>query len=219
MDRTVSKDVHFEYYITQLINHGFSYDEIQLNRLLSECIGDFGMATTYKEVIYPLLVRLGLMWRRDQFCPSQEHFLTSVIRQKIFSAINSLPLNSSPAPSWLLFLPEDENHEIGLLFANYLLRLKGHSVIYLGPRVPISAVKHAIVKNQSNNILLFMINRRPITEADSYLAELSGCFQNTRVYLAGNAKFIGELELNQNVNWLRSLQEFEQVINSVDDAN
>ena len=212
MDKTISKNEKYEYYTSQLISAGFDYNEVQVNNLFSKCVRDFGIPETYKNVIYPLLVRLGLMWRMDKFCPSQEHFLTSIIRQKIFTAIDGLPFKIENKASWLLFLPEDEDHDIGLLLANYLLRAAGHKVIYLGPKVPLDAVKNVVSKNNMDNLLLFMVKNRPLSDIKEYLSELSTNFTGSKIHLAGSANLLDGLEPNPNINRFRSLEEFEQII-------
>ena len=57
-------------------------------------------------VIVPLLKRLGLMWRIDKLPPAQEHFVSNLIRQKIFVAIDSLPPPKSEKGTAILFLPD-----------------------------------------------------------------------------------------------------------------
>lgn len=219
MEKTVSENKSYEYYISQIICYGFEYNEYQVNWLLSKCIRERGMVETYKNLIYPLLVRLGLMWRIDKICPSQEHFLTSVFRQKIFSSIDELPFNKDKKSCWLLFLPEEEDHDIGLLFANYMLRLAGHHVIYLGPKVPLSAVIHALSKNRVDNLLLFMVRNRAIKETENYLKELLKCVGTGTIHLAGNTKLIGEIDLDPKIDWFQSLDEFAQTIKLPDYAN
>jgi methanogenic corrinoid protein MtbC1 len=92
-------------------------------------------------VIYPTLVKIGLMWSKDEVVPVQEHFITNLIKQKLFTAIDALPYLDVEKGSWLLFLPEGEHHELGLLMANYILKEKGYRVIYLGANVPWQMLK------------------------------------------------------------------------------
>jgi hypothetical protein len=40
----------------------------------------------------------------------------------------------------VLFLPENEIHEIGLLFVNYELLLRGYKTIYLGQTMPLESL-------------------------------------------------------------------------------
>jgi methanogenic corrinoid protein MtbC1 len=42
----------------------------------------------------------------------------------------------------VLFMPEGEYHEIGLLFVQYLLKLRGYHVDYLGANVPFVDLKY-----------------------------------------------------------------------------
>lgn len=219
IDKTIADDAQFEYYISRLLNFGLLYDEFKFDQLISACIAGYGMTVSYKQVIYPLLTRLGLMWRRDNICPAQEHFLSNLIRQKLYAAIQSLPLSPQVQSSWLLFLPEDEEHDIGLLFANYLLKAAGQKVIFLGGKVPLDSLKDAMQNNDIAHLLLFMVRSRPVTDAESYLAELSGTFIHARIHLAGNSKLISELNLAANINWFHSIPEFEETIKNVQHVN
>ena len=115
-----------------------------LKRYFSNCLVRYGMKKAYTEVFYPMLVRVGLMWAGDSIPPANEHFISNLLRQKLFVAIDSLPPSNATADKWLLFLQENEFHEIGLLFACYLIRLSGRQVIYLGPDVPFSSLVAAI---------------------------------------------------------------------------
>lgn len=125
INATVSSENQYEYFIARIISRALSYEEYEVSQLITKSLERHGILNTYKFVMYPLLVRVGLMWRQDSLCPSQEHFLSSVFRQKLYTAIDSCPAPKPGSQKWLLFLPEDEDHEIGLLLANYLLRASG----------------------------------------------------------------------------------------------
>lgn len=219
VDYTISNNAQYEYYISQLIKYGMAYNEPKFDQLINKCIKDHGMSDTYKGVIYPLLVRLGLMWRRDDICPAQEHFLSNIIRQKLYVAINSITVKTKNTATWLLFLPEDEDHDIGLLFAHYFLKISGQRVIFLGSKVPLDSVKDAMSHHQAEHLLLFMLRAKPLSEAGKYLDELSSSFKGSRIHISGNYKLMSQLSLAQNVNWLQSLQDFEQIINNIEHVN
>lgn len=213
IQETVSKNQQFEFYITQLLNFGMSYNEAAFDNLLSKCINDNTLTETYSSVIYPMLVRLGLMWRKDSICAAQEHFLTNIIRQKICAAINDLPIPSSDKKTWVLFLPQDEEHEIGVLFANYLLRQAGKRVIYLGSRVPLTSVKEVVTLNKVDGLMLFMVQAKLINEAQKYIDEISLAFKKTKIYLAGSQKLIENIQLPKGIQWLKGINEFEVLVN------
>jgi DNA-binding transcriptional MerR regulator len=199
----------FEYYISQLVAAGLNYREYEIHELFNECIAAFGVKTAYAQVMYPLLVRLGMMWQRDQICPAHEHFLSAIIRQKIIAATERLPRAKQEGPCWLLFLPEDEDHEIGLLLANYLLRFHRQRVVYLGAKTPLVNVEAMQAGLEVSHFLFFMVKPRRAADAVKYLGELLAIAGNRPVCLAGNQKLIGGLSPGKTFTWLQSLSDLE----------
>jgi MerR family transcriptional regulator, light-induced transcriptional regulator len=95
-----------------------------------------GFNALVEGVYVPLLEHIGHLWHSGTICPSQEHFVSNLIRQRIVSETEALPLTESSERMFVLFLPDQEIHELGLLYTNYLLRSFGHRTIYLGQSVP-----------------------------------------------------------------------------------
>lgn len=211
---TVSHENQYEYFISRIVSFGMEYMEYEINQSLSLCFERFGILNTYKFVMYPLLVRLGLMWRQDSLCPSQEHFLSSIFRQKLYAAVESCTQPEQPSAKWILFLPEDEDHEIGLLLANYLLRAAGKTVVYLGAKVPLFALKNTVKATAPDKLLFFMTRVRPVADAQAYLKDIAENFPEQTVCLSGNPKVISELNMPQKAVWLRDLSDFENIIKS-----
>ncbi len=205
-------DEQADHYVSQLISHGLAFDERAFNQLIDQGIDQLGLSDCYRKIMYPLLVRLGLMWQKDDICPAHEHFLSNIIRQKIFSHINNLPLTRHSGESWLLFLPEDEDHDIGLLFASYMLRLHHHQVIFLGSKVPLDSIKRVFSTLNVGHVLLFMIKSRLAPAAQKYIDQLSEICSSTKIHLAGNSQVIGKLKNIDHINWFKTLDEFEKTI-------
>nr|WP_276902739.1 MerR family transcriptional regulator [Pedobacter kyonggii] len=214
LDQQFSYPTHDEQadYVSQLIRHGLAFDEHSFNHLIDQSIDQLGLSDCYRKVMYPLLVRLGLMWRKDDICPAHEHFLSNIIRQKIFTHINNLPLTRHTGESWLLFLPEDEDHDIGLLFASYMLRMHHHQVIFLGSKVPLDSIKRIFSTLNVGHVLLFMIKSRSESAAQKYIDELSEICSSAEIHLAGNSEVIGKLNNIDHINWFKTLDEFEKTI-------
>jgi MerR family transcriptional regulator, light-induced transcriptional regulator len=211
--KSTSNDKQIEYFISQLIHYALDYDGYTIDKILSDCIDQFGIQTTYKRIIYPLLIRVGLMWCQDSICPAQEHFLSGFIRQKLFTAINNIDaIPGSLDPTWLLFLPEDESHDIGLLFAHYLLRKSNQRVIYLGANVPFESLQEVMQNQQIEHMLFFFIRVRPVSEAEQYLKRLRNTFKNASIYFSGNPKLIHDLQFDPPINRLKTVEEFEAAI-------
>jgi len=116
-----------------------AYDSIRISKLYDQYLEELGIEQTFVEVLLPFLERVGLLWLSEEMNPSQEHLVSNLIRQKIISATEDLPNNFEQ--NAILFLPEGEYHEIGLLFFSYLFKKHGIHVFYLGASVPSFHVK------------------------------------------------------------------------------
>lgn len=122
-----------------MINFDQSLFVTTYNGLLAE--RSFGEIFT--EIFIPLLTELGLLWQTDTISPAHEHFITGLIKQKILSCTDELQPHGPTRVDkvFVLFLPENEIHELGLLYLNYEIVLKGFKSIYLGPTIPLENVQ------------------------------------------------------------------------------
>lgn len=219
LNKTAEIDVKHEFYIAQLVKYGLSFNELEFSSLLQNCFEHYSIEKSYQQIIYPVLQRIGLLWRKDEVCPAQEHFVTNLVRQKLMVAIEQIPLVSLKKSTWLLCLPEDEEHDIPLLFANYLLRKNGFNVIYLGEKVPINSIQITIHQNNIAHLLLFMVRQRPITETKNLLQELSALNPATKIHVSGNAALINSLKLDEKINHLSSIAAFNSYLHQLNYAN
>lgn len=96
----------------------------------------------YQDLI-PLLSEIGMLWQTDTITPAHEHFLTSLIRQKILINIEMIQSQNQVNTNkiFVLYLPDNEVHELGLMMINYEIISKGHQAIFLGQSVPIESLK------------------------------------------------------------------------------
>lgn len=201
-----------EYFISQLIAAGMSYDEAHFEKIFSHCLLRFGMNGTYVKIIYPMLDRIGFMWATDKIPPTQEHFISNLIRQKLFTAIDYIPAASSSADSWLLFLPENEFHEIGLLFAYYLIRHSGRKALYLGVNVPQQSLVSAVNDSTPKNLLFFLVHNNVPDHVQTYLNELSTTFASENIYFSGNQHLIRQLSPDKNIQWVKSVEDLQRLL-------
>ncbi|MEO6950064.1 MAG: MerR family transcriptional regulator [Ginsengibacter sp.] len=198
------------YFISQLISAGMSYDEAGFEKMFSHCLLHFGLKDTYLKVLYPLLVRLGFMWSSDKIPPTHEHFISNLIRQKLFTAIDSIQASEATSDTWVLFLPENEFHEIGLLFANYLLRSNGKKTIYLGTNVPLESVITLLNNSAIENVLLFFVHHDFPEEIKNYLTQLSNEFKGINIFVSSHQIFTKQLGKINKVSFLHSVEELEK---------
>lgn len=128
-----------------LSNATLVYDEEEFSNILSGCIDETGLINTMDVVLFPFMKRVGMLWQTGTIDPSHEHFASNLIRDRLIVEIDKLnkPLVKAPK-RFLLFLPEAEMHETGLLFARYLLKKCGHETLYLGSEIPYTDLKKVV---------------------------------------------------------------------------
>lgn len=199
-----------EYFVSQIVAAGLTYDEPYFDKIFSHCLLIYGIKDAYLKVIYPVLVRTGLMWARDELVPANEHFISNLFRQKLFTAIDALPPPTQEADCWVLHLPENEFHEIGLLFSYYLIRLSGDKVIYLGNNIPLKSLVSVGKEISYQNILFFLVHNSLNIDIQEYLNELNKNFSGKNIYVAGDQKFLRQLKKTKNISFLSSVNDLEQ---------
>ena len=204
----VSADDPYSSYTAQLIASAMSYDEMYFEKIFSACVLRVGIKDTFVKIIYPMLVRVGLMWAGDAIPSSQEHFITNLLRQKLFSAIDALPPAKTTSRNvWVLYLPENEFHEIGLLLANYLIRLSGKKIIYLGANVNFESLKDTVEQVNPSHLFFFLTHYDMPESTQEYVNKVAKNFTKQKIYLTGNAKLIEKLKLKKEITWVRSPDE------------
>lgn len=117
----------------------FKFDKVLFNNTYNGLLNKKNFGEIFKDVFIPFLEHLGLLWQTETILPVHEHFISNLITQKI--QINTDELKYSQISSdnvYVLFLPENEIHELGLLYLNYELVLRGHRTIYLGQNLPLN---------------------------------------------------------------------------------
>ena len=209
--QTKQADLSYEYFISQIIAAALEYNEALFDKMFSSAVLRFGIRESYRKIVYQVLRRLGLMWSTDTLRPAHEHFITSLIRQKILTAIDSLPLSTSK-DTWLLFLPPGEFHETGLLFANFLLRQSGQRVIYLGADVPFESLKAAAGEISPTCLLLFLVRKNNQEDDEELISHLSRQFKDQRIYVACDSTRLLETRKTKRVWVLHSVEDLEAVM-------
>ena len=208
--KSISADSAYEYFISQIISAAMDFDEQKFDKVFANCILRFGIKGSYINVIYPALVRVGFMWSKDAIPPVQEHFVTNLLRQKLLAAMDALPPASSTKNTWLLFLPEDEFHETGLLLSNYLIRQSGQKVIYLGANVPFESLKLAVKETQAVNLLFFLIHKNNEEDDRDYIKNISKTFSSKNIYMACDAARFGSYKTASNLTQLHTVMDLEK---------
>jgi len=115
-----------------------NFDHAMFQKTYNSLLSERSFRDIFWDVFIPLLEELGLLWQTNTIGPAHEHFITNLIKQKIYTSTEKLQAIEPTKDDkiFVLFLPENEIHEIGLLFLNYEILLRGYKTIFLGQTMP-----------------------------------------------------------------------------------
>ena len=120
-------------YMDALILAMINFDQAQFEQTFNRLIAEFSFRHVFLDVFVPLLFRIGIHWQSDNITPAHEHFISNLIKQKLQISIERVQqtVPKTNGVVYVLFLPDNEIHELGLLYLQYELLLRGKHVIYL----------------------------------------------------------------------------------------
>ena len=198
-------------YISQIIESSISYNQLLFHNTYEKCIKEIGIVECYQNVLLEALNRIGILWINDKISPPQEHFLSELIRTKFCKEIERIGFKKLPKENWVLFLPENELHDIGILFAHLVLKMNGYNVVYLGQNLPYSSLLSLKEKNKIDNILFFVFSnssRLNLPEINNFLETN---FSESKIHVIINENLIGANNF-QKLNTISSIDKFINLI-------
>jgi len=181
------------------------------NSLLSE--------KTFREVFYevfvPLMHEIGLLWQSGTISPAQEHFISYLIKQKLLINTEKVQILEPTRNDtvFVLYLPENEIHELGLMFLNYEILLNGYKTIYLGESVPIDSLKD--IRTYFDTIIyISYLTVQPTKDIiNDYLNEISNQIidANSQIWVLGRmTEFIDTKNLPESISIFHSISDLVQ---------
>ena len=130
-----------ERFVNELIAYMIDLDMDCFERILDSFILAGGIDKAISRIVLPFLDRIGVLWTTDHIDPAQEHLVTNIIRQKLMVGIEGTMAHRRTNKTVVLFLPEGQHQELGLLYVCYLLKTQGVRVLYLGADMPVKEVE------------------------------------------------------------------------------
>jgi DNA-binding transcriptional MerR regulator len=205
----ISRDVSdYDSLIQNLVIAMVDMNQDKFEKILSRSIMQIGFEDTILKIVYPFLEKIGVLWQTGAINPAQEHFMTHLVRQKMIVAIDSVIPANHPSPKhFLLFLPEGELHELGLLFVNYYLQKRGHTVTYLGQWVPFADMAAASSVLDVDHLLTSVTSAHSGTDLTDYLIRLSAAFNGKTIFVSGYQMTQITGKLPDNIIYIRKVED------------
>ena len=202
-----------EFFIDQFTISMVEMDEVRFERLLSDAIHKYGFEQSMTQIIYPFLRKIGILWLSNNINPAQEHFISNLIRQKIIVAIDNLEHEvMKSAKTVVLFLPEDEMHELGLLFFHYIVKRKGYKTYYLGQNVPFPDLKKSVEKVNADIILGIVSYVSSEKQVVDYLAVLDETFGHKQIIMTGRPVYDREGLLPESIQTFKTPEDLDNLL-------
>jgi len=179
----------YTYELNELKMSTLNFDLPRFEAVMAHCVDKFGVHKTFRDIIGDYIQELGKLWLAGNVSISQEHFMSSLIRQKLFSAIDGLKSPANPkSGSYALFLPANELHELGLLYLTYVLKERGDHVFYLGQSLPKEYLEDLLSHQSITHLISAFTTHPDVEQMEDYLAELDQMVDrnSVKVHLTGH---------------------------------
>lgn len=193
--------------VNTLIRNMVDLDMESFEQVLDDFIGTKGIEKAIAQIIFPFLEKIGILWLTNHINPGQEHLVSNIIRQKLIVGIENTKSTVPVNKSVLLFLPETEYHELGLLFMNYMLKSRGVCTIYLGCSVPLKDVEYLAAVKKPDYIYTHLTTVGPKFNFEKFITTLTQCFPETPVVISGQLTHAYEKNVHSAITFKRSYGE------------
>jgi DNA-binding transcriptional MerR regulator len=190
-------------------------DEARFDKILNANFQLYGLEETIINLIFPFFNKIGIMWQTGSVYPSHEHFISNLVRQKLISAINNLSCPEEAfRKKYLLFLPENEFHELSLLFSYYLLKTRNNKVIYLGQNLQLPDIRTIYHSVEPDYILTVLTASPQPNQVQSYIDIIAKEFDKSKVLISGRQVFGHNIHFPENVLLLHKYQDLIDICES-----
>jgi methanogenic corrinoid protein MtbC1 len=188
-------------------------DEDRFEKILNNNIVKYGFEQSMLKIIYPFLAKIGMLWQTGSILPAQEHFISNLIRQKVTVAIDGhFVTEEESRGKWLLFLPENELHELSLMFAAFILRSRKFKVIYLGQNLPQEDLQSVKRLQNPDYVLTISTTSPKKNDVQQYIDDVADLFSSATVFVGGYQVIGEDLKRKKNVEFMYKMEDLIQFV-------
>ena len=207
------KDTFNEYCVNNFIKSALKFDTDTFNKTYSEATKKYTTIDLYKKIMLPTFSKIGLFWLTNKMNPAQEHFLSEMFKQKMYKQIDDeSTYTNKHSKTWLLFLPPNEHHEMGLLFTRYLLHNYGYNVVYLGTNVPLLALNEIAKNTKIDFTLFFVVSNFSQLNISKTVNSINKYFPKTKNYVVANHKLKNLCNGEMKIELIESVDAFLKIL-------
>lgn len=198
--------------VNELIQFMVQIDMEKFENALNEFILSRGIEKTITQIIFPFLEKIGILWTTNHINPAQEHLVSNIVRQKLIAGIETTTSHIQVNKEVLLFLPEGEHHEMGLLFVCYLFKSRGAKLWYLGANVPLKDIDYVIKIKKPDIIYTHLTSIAQNFNFEKFLTNFSERIGDASLVVSGQMATQYKKKIPSNVIFKRSLVEVMEFV-------
>jgi DNA-binding transcriptional MerR regulator len=191
-------------------------DEERFESTLNNSVMHYGFESTIENIVFPFLRQLGNMWQIGLIAPPQEHFISNLIRQKIIVGLDKIvPQKNPSSKSFIFFLPDQELHELGLIYAHYLAKYKGHKCLYLGQSLPTSDLVTIAKSVQPDYIVTVLTAQMEEAKLETLMNTCRTELASSKILISGRLVFASDLSKyfkDKNATVFKDFSEYKSLI-------
>ena len=202
-----SNSASFEAQINSFVICSLQFDEPLFNRTYESLRKDYNLSFVYENVFIPTLRRIGALWSSGELFPAQEHFLSNLIKQKFYHAIEDVDSPVKKNKKAYLFLPPWEDHDFALLYANMILKENGFDIVNVGKTISFDSILQCIEKIKPDILFTTFIVGQKVTLLQKFCDDLHN-HSNTKLFFAGNPDLLRLVNTHGKVFY--KLDEFDR---------
>jgi len=206
------QDLDNDHQVDNLVMAMIEIDEQRFDKIISSSIIKQGFDYTFENLLYKFLEKIGILWQIGAINPAQEHFISQLIRQKLILAIDGQQEFRNKCKTFLLFLPENEYHELALLYLHFLIRKQGHMVIYLGQNVPLLNLKNILDIHHVDYLLTSIASNLPEETISEMIQELGQLYSEKQILIGGKCLHETSVTLPANFTSFSTLKDFSDFL-------
>ena len=151
-----------------------NFDYVMFDATYDEIANKYEFDYIFIQIFMPLMQELGILWQTGAISPSHEHFITNLVKQKIHIQTELIQRKQSPQENqkiFVLFLPENEIHELGILFLNYYILSQNYKTIFLGQSLTTDSLRTVMTYSDTLNFVTYLTVEPNKDEIDDYLKD------------------------------------------------
>ncbi len=198
--------------VNSLVQEMTDLDMDEFEKIFTNHIQSKGIERTVTQLIFPFLERIGILWQTGNINPAQEHLVSNIIRQKLILGIEKVVPAKRIDKTVLLFIPEGEHHELGLLFLCFLLKSRGANTIYIGANIPVADVQQVIQVKRPDIAFVHLTISTHGFNLEKFIGAVQKRFGSTKTVISGKIAQDYKKKLPPTVELKRSLTEMMDYI-------